>query len=191
VTDDFRVTQRQLGLTVVTAPTVVAAAARLPAAVVGSSFEARLRVVGGLAPYSWELSAARRPPGLTLSGGVLAGRPLVAGRYVFDVVVRDGAGSRASHRVALTVLPRVKIPAQALAPGAVGAPYRGTIRARGGAVPLAYTVVEGSLPPGITLDRRTGALVGAPARPGRYSFAIGVGDRSGGMHRRTFVLRIR
>ncbi len=189
VTDDFRVAEKKLALKVVAPPTV--AAPSLPAAVVGSPFTATVRVFGGLAPYTWALRDGVRPRGVTISEGTLTGTPLVAGRYSFEVVARDSAGNTATLRLAVAVLPRVKIPVQALEPGVAGRPYRGRIRIRGGAAPLMFELADGGLPPGMTLDAKTGVLAGKPRSEGRYAFAIAVADRTGGTHRRSFVLRVR
>lgn len=189
VMDDFRLAEKKLSLKVVKAPTV--AAPSLPAAVVGSPFSATVRVVGGLAPYTWAMRNGARPPGVTISRGSLTGTPLVAGRYSFEVIARDAVGNTAALRLALGVLPRVKILVQALEPGVAGRPYRGRIRVRGGAAPLTFELADGDLAPGMTLNTNTGALAGNPSSEGRYAFAIAVADRTGSTHRRTFVLRVR
>jgi len=40
-----------------------------------------------------------------------------------------------------------------------------------------WSVVDGELPPGLTLDEETGVLSGAPTRPGTYDFVVMVEDR--------------
>ena len=189
VTDDFRVAEQELSLRVVSAPTI--AAPSLPAAVVGSPFTAKVRVLGGLAPYTWALQNGARPHGVTISKGTLTGTPLVAGRYSFEVVARDAAGNTATLSLAVVVLSRLKIPLQALEPGVAGKPYRGRILTRGGAAPLTFQLADGDLPPGLTLNVKSGVFTGKPRAEGRYAFVIAVADRTGGTHRRSFVLRVR
>jgi hypothetical protein len=189
VTDAARMTEKTFTLRVVAAPTL--AVPSPPAAAVGSPFTTAVRVVGGLAPYAWALRSGVLPRGLTLSKGTVSGTPTVAGRYSVDVVVRDAVGNTATTRLPLVVMPRLRLPAQALAPGIVGRSYAGRIQARGGVAPLRFRLVEGELPAGIALDQETGALAGKPRGRGRHVFAIGVVDRLGGAHQRVFSLRIR
>jgi hypothetical protein len=63
----------------------------LPAATGGSAYTATLAATGGVAPYTWSVSAGSLPPGLTLdsSTGVISGVPDVAGTYTFTVKVTD------------------------------------------------------------------------------------------------------
>lgn len=189
VTDDPRANAKRLSLQVVPAPAVTVAP--LPPAVVGSPFSARVRGVGGLPPYAWSLRDGVRPPGITISSGTLHGTPTAAGRYVVDVVARDAVGNIASSRVHIVVMPRLRIPAQALVTGHAERPYRARVVTRGGAAPLTFRVADGELPAGMTLHARTGVLAGNPRDGGRYTFTIAVADRVGGTHRRSFVLSVR
>jgi hypothetical protein len=63
-----------------------------------------LTASAGIAPYAWSL-LERAPKGLhLLKTGAIEGTPLVAaGRYAFNVRVKDSAGSFATHRLTLTV----------------------------------------------------------------------------------------
>jgi hypothetical protein len=57
--------------------------------------------------------------------------------------------------------------------------YSAQVDATGGLVPYAYSLADGSLPPGIELDGRTGLLSGQFALAGHYEFAIAVRDAAG------------
>jgi Putative Ig domain len=85
-------------------PPVQVATTSLPAAHHGKSYLVRLRAVNGLAPYRWSL-LERAPAGIHLeSTGVVEGSPRAKpGRYVFDVKVKDAAGSFATRRLTLRV----------------------------------------------------------------------------------------
>ena len=189
VADDPRAAEKTFSLKVVAAPVI--AAPSLPPAVVGSVFAAPVRIVGGLAPYSWSVRRGMLPPGVTISSGTLSGTPTAAGTYAVDIVARDTAGNLATWRLHLVVMPRLKLPVQTLEPGKAGDRYTAKLEARGGAAPLRFQLVEGALPRGVTLDAKTGKLAGRPRDPGRYAFAIAVVDRIGGTDRRALVLRIR
>jgi len=66
-------------------------AATLPAATVGTPYNAVVSVSGGRAPYQFAIGIAMLPPGLTLNAqtGTISGTPITAGSYYFSVVVTD------------------------------------------------------------------------------------------------------
>jgi hypothetical protein len=57
----------------------------------------------------------------------------------------------------------------------VGVPYSASITAAGGGS-LAWSLVGGSLPPGLTLERANGTLSGTPSTVGSYDFTVKVAD---------------
>jgi len=57
-------------------------------------------------------------------------------------------------------------------------PYSETIEARGGVLPYEFTVVDGSLPPGLELDAASGELFGVPTVEGQCTFTIRSTDSS-------------
>src|SRR5712692_888010 len=63
----------------------------LPDGTAQLQYSALLSATGGLAPYSWSLTAGALPPGLTLgsSTGAITGTPSAAGQYSFTVQVQD------------------------------------------------------------------------------------------------------
>lgn len=65
--------------------------------------------------------------------------------------------------------------------GSNGIPYSQTIAATGGVAPLTFTISNGSLPTGLQLNAKTGAIVGTPsgptpAQPNPVIFTIQLGD---------------
>jgi hypothetical protein len=58
-------------------------------------------------------------------------------------------------------------------------PYTHTFLSGGGVAPLVFSIVGGSLPPGLSLDPATGILSGIPTTAGTYAFTIQVTDASG------------
>lgn len=83
----------------VAAPVSVTTAA-LPGGTVGAAYSQTLAAAGGLAPYTWNLSAGALPAGLTLSaGGVIAGTPTAVGTASFTVRATDsGAPQRLADK---------------------------------------------------------------------------------------------
>jgi hypothetical protein len=83
---------------------VTVATGSLPVAHRGRAFRATLVSANGLPPYKWSL-LERAPKGLRLlAAGTIAGKTEVtAGRYTFNVRVRDSGGSTATRRLSLRV----------------------------------------------------------------------------------------
>lgn len=73
--------------------------------ITGTSFDATLSSVGGVAPYQWTISSGVLPNGLQLnsSTGLISGTPSLAGSFAFSVLLKDGAGQQATQALALTV----------------------------------------------------------------------------------------
>jgi len=74
-------------------------------------------VTGGVAPYTWSLSAGTLPDGLELDTvtGVIAGMPTVAGDYDFTLMVQDDVQASDSQMLSLIVDPEA-VPGDEMAP---------------------------------------------------------------------------
>ena len=72
-------------------------------AFINEEYSADIRVVGGLTPYTYELSGGELPPGITLQGGNLRGVPSEEGDFTFRVTVSDGNLSRTLQEYTLNV----------------------------------------------------------------------------------------
>ena len=81
--------------------------ATLPDSTSGSTYSAPLVASGGVLPYTWSVSLGALPAGLALdsSKGILGGTPSQVGAFPLTVQVRDSAGTVATQRLTLTVLP--------------------------------------------------------------------------------------
>ena len=65
--------------------------------------------------------------------------------------------------------------------GQVGTPYSSALVASGGNTPYTFSIISGSLPPGLTLDTTTGAITGIPTVAGPSSYVAQVVDALGRM----------
>jgi putative Ig domain-containing protein len=63
--------------------------------------------------------------------------------------------------------------------GNVGTVYAHTFPTGGGFPPYVFSIVAGSLPPGLNLNSATGVVSGTPSTPGTFPFTIQVNDSQG------------
>lgn len=78
----------------------------LPQAYLGESYQAQVRAVGGLRPFSYELEDGALPPGLSLDAGVIGGVPSETGSFEFTIAVSDANLSSTFQEYALAVVER-------------------------------------------------------------------------------------
>jgi len=78
---------------------------RLPRAVVGDTYHARLAATGGLDPVGWRIVRGNLPPGVRLDPrtGALAGIPREAGVFRITVQATDRLGAKSTKALRLTV----------------------------------------------------------------------------------------
>ena len=140
---------------------------------------------GGVGPYSYSLAAGSTlPPGLSLnpSTGAITGTPTAFGTFSFSVEVTDSSGASAGTVVtncSITIAPPPITLQCAANTGQVNVPYASALVAAGGTGVYTYSIISGSLPPGLTLNASTGAITGTPTGSGSYSFTAQVVDSSG------------
>lgn len=154
----------------------------LPSATYGSSYNQSLTATGGTGPYTWSIASGNLPAGITLSSsGVLSGTPTATGSFSFKVNVQDHSTPTLSRFQSLTLVvsaPPLSISTTSLASASVNQTYSQTLQANGGTPSYAWTVVSGSLPPGLSLGGSSGIISGAPTTTGNFAFTVRVSDRS-------------
>ena len=62
--------------------------------------------------------------------------------------------------------------------GVVNVAYTAALSASGGTTPYTWSIVGGSLPPGLTLNTSSGAITGTPTAAGTFNFTAQVSDAS-------------
>jgi hypothetical protein len=167
---------------------VAALAARLARATaeVGVSFRTSLIGSGGQAPYTWRATVA--PAGLTIgSDGAISGVPTKAGAYTLTAHVVDANGAAKDVAVRLIVRARLAIATKTLHAATVGHAYSGRLAVRGGVGPLTWSA---SLPRGLKLSAKTGAITGVPAGAGTFRVKVRVRDSLGAVSTKTLLLSV-
>ncbi|MDQ1422388.1 MAG: large repetitive protein, partial [Acidimicrobiaceae bacterium] len=145
---------------------------------VGIAYSQQPTLTGGAGPFTWTISAGSVPTGLSLnsSTGLLSGTPTGAGSFSMTVTVTDAFGQVASATVAIFIAARPAFAAAAPPPGQVGVAYSTTLDVTGGTTPYSWSIVAGSLPPGLVLNAGTGVVAGTPTTAGSSSFTASVID---------------
>ncbi|MDP3377013.1 MAG: IPT/TIG domain-containing protein, partial [Brevundimonas sp.] len=169
----------------VDAPTIALSPAALPAATTAVAYSESISAAGGVAPYSYALTAGALPAGMTLSStGVLSGTPTAGGSFNFTVTATDsatGAGPyTGSQAYSLTVgAPTIALSPAALPAATTAVAYSETITASGGVGTYSYALTAGALPAGMTLSS-SGVLSGTPTAGGSFNFTVTATDQSTG-----------
>ena len=145
------------------------------------AYSTTLEASGGNTPYKWSIFEGALPSGLTINAttGTISGTPTKVGSYSFTVKVTDST-TPAAHiatklfSIAVEAAP-VEITTSSLAVGRVGAAYYKILEAADGTAPYKWNIIEGALPPGLTLNA-TGTISGTPSKLDSYSFIVKVTD---------------
>ena len=108
----------------------------------------------------------------------MSGTPTAAGGFSFNVAVADSEHppSVANRNFSLTIIPAPQITTTSLPNGSIGVFYSATLAAAGGIPPYSWTIMQGSLPSGITLNATSGVISGTPTSAGTSSFTVQVSD---------------
>lgn len=171
---------------VVASPVIVVAPSTLPNATVGVAYNQTVTASGGIAPYTYTITAGALPAGTSLSnGGVLSGTPTAGGTFNFTITATGsstGTGSphTGSRAYALVVsAPTITLSPTTLPNPTIGVAYSQSITASGGTAPYTFSLTAGALPVGMSFSS-AGVLSGTPISGGAFNFTITATDASGG-----------
>jgi len=147
----------------------------------GVSYSETLAATGGAAPLAWSVSAGSLPAGLSVnaSTGEISGTPTEYGAMAFTVEAVDSwsPANSATAALSITIAPEtLAITTSSLSDGQVAVAYSQTIGSTGGAAPLGWSIADGTLPAGVTLDGLTGEIAGTPSACGTSNFTVEVVD---------------
>ncbi|MGO9306032.1 MAG: putative Ig domain-containing protein, partial [Candidatus Korobacteraceae bacterium] len=127
-------------------------------------------------PYTW--SASSVPAGLVMSAaGALAGTPTSpCSPCTVTVAVSDSARGSANGSFAITIAAALQVTTTSLPNGSTGVVYDQTLTATGGFTPYSWSITQGALPGGLTLNATSGLISGTPTGTGTSSFTVQVMD---------------
>lgn len=164
------------------APTlsVTPASGALPNATQNAAYTQTLSTSGGTPGYTYSVTGGALPSGIQLSGNTLSGTPTVYGNFSFQITATDSSTGTGPYtkvvNYTLDVISAAPVITTSTVPnGAVGSTYTSTtIAASGGTQPYTFSLLSGSLPPGLTFNN--GTLSGIPTAGGTYPFTVQVSD---------------
>ncbi|MEE1944980.1 MBG domain-containing protein [Pedobacter sp. KR3-3] len=173
---------------VVAPPVTVVAPTTVSSGTVGTSYSQTISASGGIASYTYSITAGSLPAGTSLNGatGSISGTPTAGGTFNFTVTATGsstGIGSPHSGSRAYTLIiaaPTIVVNPTTLPAPSVGVAYSQTITSTGGTSPRSFAVTAGFLPSGVTLNGATGVLSGTPSAAGAYNFTVTATDASTG-----------
>lgn len=155
------------------------------------TYSQTLTAAGGVAPYSFAVTAGALPGGITLAAdGTLAGTTTQAGDFAFTATATDANGNSGEQAYTLVFeTPAIAISPTDLPVGTAGVAYAQALSASGGVAPYTYAVTAGALPAGITLAA-DGTLSGTTAESGNFAFTTTATDANGNSGEQAYALAI-
>lgn len=180
-------------LTIAT-PSLTLTPATVPAGTAGVAYSQAFTASGGIAPYTYALSAGALPAGMTFTaGGLLSGTPTVAGTFNFSVTATDSTtGTAGTVTVAYTLtlsVPTIVVNPPVLPNAVFSVPYNHVLNAVGGTAPYTFAMTAGALPAGVTLAA-DGTLSGAATVTGAFNFTITATDALGFTGSRAYAITV-
>jgi hypothetical protein len=156
----------------------------LPSGFIDKTYAAKLTESGGVGTLVYTVIAGTLPTGIKLStAGAFSGLPTVIGTNSFTVQLKDHntpTPDVATANLSITVNP-MTITTTSLPNGVHAKAYSAKLAVSGGKSPWVWSVISGTLPPGVKLAS-TGAFSGTPTTPGTYAFTVQVHDSTTPTH---------
>ncbi|WP_165798896.1 putative Ig domain-containing protein [Shimia abyssi] len=165
----------------------------LPDATYGTSYSQQLTATGGSGALTFALSGGALPTGIQIgTDGLISGTPTQTGDFQIEVTVTDSQGNSGVKDYTITVSPDpslIVVNPASIPAGTFGMAYSQIFSATGGSGAYSYSVSDGELPTGLSLNSN-GTLSGVPAVVGTFNFTIGVQDEQRNEGSREYELLI-
>ena len=155
---------------------------KLPDAMMYKNYETQIAAEGS-GEMTWTVEGL--PDGMYFDDGLLTGAPLVSGKFKLNVTVTNSLKT-AKKKYTLKIESPLMFTedgatldeGMTLPDGVVGKSYKYAFSV-GGATPITFSITDGALPNGITLDSRKGTLKGKPTESGTFKFTLKIQNSSG------------
>jgi hypothetical protein len=135
---------------------------------------------------TWSVITGTLPPGLAISNnsnstGTISGTPTTAATYNFTVQASYLSGSTTITatqplQIIVSLTSTLTLPTPTTVSGSVGQTVSMQFTATGGTPAYTYTLLNGNLPPGLSLNAGTGLITGTATQANVYTFTIQVTD---------------
>ena len=155
----------------------------LPGFMTGTAYSQMVNVTGGNTPYHWKLISGVLPQGITFTNttGAIGGRSSQTGLFPFTVQVTDSSwptNLTTTQSYSLLGSSVLEVTTPLMPQITAGESYEATVAALGGITPYHWSIVSGSLPPGISLNTSTGVISGTTQQTGNYALTVKIIDSS-------------
>jgi hypothetical protein len=183
---------RTVTYTLTTTAALAITTTSLPEPVVNHPYKETVQTAGGVAPFSFSISAGSLPAGLTLdtSTGIISGTIRASGSYQFTVKVVDSLGITRSAAFSGAIANALLIAPGAVPSAMVAVPYSATISASGGVAPYRLSIVSGSLPTGLSFEAAGGVISGRARTAGTATFTVQAQDANGTIASNAYTLEV-
>ncbi len=166
-----------------------------PASRCQSNYHQTLEGTGGVTPYAWTVTKGILPAGLTLNRqtGVISGTLSAdATTETFSVTLSSADGESVSRTFTITVYDQLEITTPSLATATQReVDYSQTLEGEGGELPYTWTLTQGVLPAGLTLNPVTGTISGTlSATASSETFTVTLTSADGSVATRQFTIRV-
>jgi hypothetical protein len=148
---------------------------------VNAPYEQPVTVSDGTSPYTFSISNGSLPDGLSLTttsgtSTALTGTPGESGTFTFDLNATDSNSMVATQHESVTIASDPSISSDPFGSGEVGVAYNQTPSVSDGTPSFAWSVSNGSLPHGLSINPSTGQVTGAPTQSGTFHFHLNATD---------------
>ena len=188
-------TKSAMATITITPPPLAISTTSLPDGMVGTPYSKTIQATGGVAPFTWVISAGTLPSGLNLDNSTtstltISGTPDTQQTAVpFTIQVADSANQSAtqSYTVNINSPPALTIATSSVPPGTINVAYPSfSFLAAGGTSPFTWSET-GALPSGLNFASN-GTLSGTPTVTGSFPITVTVKDSGVQTSTKTFTI---
>ena len=131
-------------------------------------------------PTGYSILSGTLPAGLTLNStsGLISGTPTTLGTRTLAIRATNSFGTSAPASITITTCQPVPVVTPGTVTGKRGTPISNyQIVATNS--PTSYSIVNGTFPPGLSLNTRTGLITGTPSSKGSFTFGVRASNAKG------------